>query len=84
MKQQGTYIGAEGKLAGYDIQYTINQKRPLIVFCHGFNGFKDWGAFNLMADYFWEGVSICKIKFLSQRNVSGTSFGLCRFGSVWY
>ena len=52
MKQEGTYTGAEGKLAGYDILYTPNQKRPLIVFCHGFNGFKDWGAFNLMADYF--------------------------------
>jgi pimeloyl-ACP methyl ester carboxylesterase len=52
MKQQGTYTGAKGKLAGYDILYTPNLKRPLIVFCHGFNGFKDWGAFNLMADYF--------------------------------
>ena len=52
MKQQGTYSGAEGKSAGYDIQYIPNHKRPLIVFCHGFNGFKDWGAFNLMADYF--------------------------------
>jgi pimeloyl-ACP methyl ester carboxylesterase len=64
MKQQGTYIGAEGKLAGYDIQYTINQKRPLIVFCHGFNGFKDWGAFNLMADYFLErGFQFVKLNF---------------------
>lgn len=52
MKQQGTYIGAEGKLASYDIQYVENQKLPLVVFCHGFNGFKDWGAFNLMSDYF--------------------------------
>lgn len=52
MKQQGTYIGAEGKPAAYDIQYSENQKRPLVVFCHGFNGFKDWGAFNLMSDYF--------------------------------
>jgi pimeloyl-ACP methyl ester carboxylesterase len=52
MKQQGTYTGAEGKLASYDIQYTVNQKRPLLVFCHGFNGFKDWGAFNLISDFF--------------------------------
>ncbi|MFT5646163.1 MAG: pimeloyl-ACP methyl ester carboxylesterase [Aureispira sp.] len=64
MKQQGTYNGAEGKSAGYDIQYTPNQKRPLIVFCHGFNGFKDWGAFNLMADYFLQrGFQFVKLNF---------------------
>jgi pimeloyl-ACP methyl ester carboxylesterase len=64
MKQQGTYTGAEGKSAGYDIQYTPNQKRPLIVFCHGFNGFKDWGAFNLMSDYFLQrGFQFVKLNF---------------------
>lgn len=64
MKQQGTYTGAEGKSAGYDIQYTPNQKRPLIVFCHGFNGFKDWGAFNLMANYFLQrGFQFVKLNF---------------------
>ena len=64
MKQQGTYTGAEGKTAGYDIQYSPNQQRPLIVFCHGFNGFKDWGAFNLMADYFVQrGFQFVKLNF---------------------
>jgi uncharacterized protein len=64
MKQQGTYTGAEGKLASYDIQFTENQKRPLVVFCHGFNGFKDWGAFNLMADYFVQnGFQFVKFNF---------------------
>ncbi|TDD96907.1 alpha/beta hydrolase family protein [Flavobacterium cellulosilyticum] len=64
MKQQGIYIGAEGKLANYDIQCTQNQKRPLVVFCHGFNGFKDWGAFNLMADYFvLNGFQFVKFNF---------------------
>ncbi|MBF2707075.1 alpha/beta hydrolase family protein [Flavobacterium soyangense] len=64
MKQQGTYTGAEGKLAGYDIQYIENQKRPLIVFCHGFNGFKDWGAFNLMENYFVQnGFQFLKFNF---------------------
>ncbi|MFT5253142.1 MAG: pimeloyl-ACP methyl ester carboxylesterase [Flavobacteriales bacterium] len=64
MKQQGTYTGAEGKLASYDIQYTPNQKRPLILFCHGFNGFKDWGAFNLMANYFVQrGFQFVKLNF---------------------
>jgi pimeloyl-ACP methyl ester carboxylesterase len=34
------------------------------VFCHGFNGFKDWGAFNLMADYFLgRGFQFVKLNF---------------------
>ncbi|MDF7810568.1 dienelactone hydrolase family protein [Hymenobacter sp. YC55] len=28
------------------------QPKPVIVFVHGFKGFKDWGHFNLLADYF--------------------------------
>jgi len=27
-------------------------KKPVIVFCHGFKGFKDWGTFNLVAKKF--------------------------------
>lgn len=27
-------------------------KKPIIVFCHGYKGFKDWGAWNLMAKAF--------------------------------
>ncbi|UYZ60888.1 alpha/beta hydrolase family protein [Hymenobacter latericus] len=26
--------------------------KPVVVFVHGFKGFKDWGHFNVMADYF--------------------------------
>lgn len=26
--------------------------KPILLFVHGFKGFKDWGAFNLVADYF--------------------------------
>lgn len=26
--------------------------KPVVVFVHGFKGFKDWGHFNLLADYF--------------------------------
>lgn len=64
MKQQGIYTGAEGKLASYDINYKANQKRPLLVFCHGFNGFKDWGAFNLMSDFFVQnGFQFIKFNF---------------------
>ena len=27
-------------------------KKPLVIFCHGFKGFKDWGAWNLVANKF--------------------------------
>jgi pimeloyl-ACP methyl ester carboxylesterase len=37
----------------YDIRYLSNDtKKPLLLFVHGFKGFKDWGVFNLMADDF--------------------------------
>lgn len=29
-----------------------NQSKPVIVFIHGFNAYKDWGHFNLIADAF--------------------------------
>jgi dipeptidyl aminopeptidase/acylaminoacyl peptidase len=36
-----------------DIRYiSTKEKKPLILFVHGFKGFKDWGVFNLMADEF--------------------------------
>ena len=28
------------------------EPKPVIVFVHGFKGFKDWGHFNVLADYF--------------------------------
>lgn len=29
-----------------------NQPKPIVLFAHGFKGFKDWGHFNLLATYF--------------------------------
>ena len=29
-----------------------NNRKRVIIFCHGYKGFKDWGAWNLMEDYF--------------------------------
>lgn len=49
----------------FDCRYIRNQvKKPLIIFVHGFKGFKDWGHFNLLADYFAEkGFAFCKFNF---------------------
>lgn len=36
-----------------DFYYTKNgKKKPVVVFAHGYKGFKDWGAWNLMATEF--------------------------------
>lgn len=41
-----------------------NSKTPIIVFLHGFKGFKDWGAFNQMAEIWTKkGFLVFKINF---------------------
>jgi pimeloyl-ACP methyl ester carboxylesterase len=41
-----------------------NQPKPLVVFCHGYKGFKDWGAWNLVAEAFAEaGFFFVKFNF---------------------
>lgn len=37
----------------YDLYYTNSMvKKPLVIFCHGYKGFKDWGAWDLVAKAF--------------------------------
>ena len=37
----------------WDAFYNSNAiKKPLVIFCHGYKGFKDWGTWNLMAQSF--------------------------------
>jgi dipeptidyl aminopeptidase/acylaminoacyl peptidase len=49
----------------FDCRYIRSKTpKPLIIFIHGFKGFKDWGHFNLLADYFAEqGFAFCKFNF---------------------
>jgi pimeloyl-ACP methyl ester carboxylesterase len=45
--------GSDGKLIIGDITFDEkNPNTPIILFVHGFKGFKDWGAHNLVARYF--------------------------------
>ncbi len=48
-----------------DIRYKQDStQKPVIVFVHGFKGFKDWGHFNLLADNFAEqGFVFIKFNF---------------------
>ena len=48
-----------------DVFYLQNgEKKPVVIFCHGFKGFKDWGHFNLVGERFAEeGCVFVKFNF---------------------
>jgi len=55
--------GSAGKLIIGDITFDDkNPNTPVVIFVHGFKGFKDWGAHNLVARYFASN-GYCYIKF---------------------
>ncbi|MFK8037864.1 MAG: alpha/beta hydrolase family protein [Crocinitomicaceae bacterium] len=47
------YIGGNNRVALYDI-FLPENPIGMIVFAHGYKGFKDWGAWDLVAKYFVE------------------------------
>ncbi len=55
--------GKHNKSILTDVCYLENGKpKPIILFCHGYKGFKDWGAWNLMAEEFAK-HGFCFIKY---------------------
>ncbi len=63
--------GLHGKPILLDVFYKeAETKKPIVVFCHGFKGFKDWGTFDLVAKTFAEaGFVFVKFNF----SYNGTS-----------
>ncbi|KJD33975.1 alpha/beta hydrolase [Tamlana nanhaiensis] len=60
--------GIHGKPIVTDVFYKENHtKKPVIIFCHGYKGFKDWGAWNNMAEIFAE-ADVFFIKFNFSHN----------------
>ena len=45
------YIGSENRQSVYDL-YLSQKSKALIIFVHGYKGFKDWGAWNLIEKEF--------------------------------
>ncbi|APX98819.1 alpha/beta hydrolase family protein [Lacinutrix venerupis] len=43
------------------------KQKPLVVFCHGYKGFKDWGCWNLMAEAFMN-ANLFFVKFNFSHN----------------
>jgi len=60
--------GIHNKPILVDIFYLSDKTpKPIIIFCHGYKGFKDWGAWNIMAKTFAE-AGFCFIKFNFSHN----------------
>jgi len=56
-----TYIGSTDREALIELAIPDKFNQNLLVFVHGYMGFKDWGAWNLMKDYFLnKGYGFCK------------------------
>lgn len=52
----------------YDVYYKQSEvSRPMVIFCHGYKGFKDWGAWHLVAEAFAE-AGFCFAKFNFSHN----------------
>ena len=50
--KNSTYIGSMGRRSLFDLEIPSNWNREILIFVHGFMGFKDWGAWHLVQDYF--------------------------------
>lgn len=46
------YVGADGRKSLFDLEIPTNWNNKLIIFIHGYMGFKDWGAWNLVQNFF--------------------------------
>ncbi|OHX66446.1 alpha/beta hydrolase family protein [Flammeovirga pacifica] len=56
----------EGKRFLADARWSKEGKLPVVLFIHGFKGFKDWGAFDMMANQFADAGYCCiKMNFHS-------------------
>ena len=74
-KSQEIISGSDNKSISIDITYLnnlqyTNDYKKIIIFSHGFKGFKDWGPFNEIAKYF-AGLGYIFVKFNFSHN--GTS-----------
>ena len=59
--------GEDRKTIALDLFYQMSGKQPLVIYAHGFNGFKDWGNFDLIATRFAE-AGFCFLKFNFSHN----------------
>ena len=59
--QNAIYTGAQGRKSLIDLEIPNMFNGEIVIFIHGFMGFKDWGAWHLVMDYFVQkGYGFCK------------------------
>ena len=46
------FVGASGRESLYDLTVPSAWNHRIIIFLHGYMGYKDWGCWNLMEDFF--------------------------------
>ena len=80
-KKEFQIPGSAGKPISIDVTYKADaQLKQVVVFCHGFKGFKDWGPFNKIASHFAQ-QDIVFIKFNFSYNGTTTDDPL-NFGDL--
>lgn len=58
------FTGANGRSSLMDICITTTASKGIVVFAHGYKGYKDWGAWKQMENYFLANEwSFCKFNF---------------------
>ncbi|MFI1771260.1 alpha/beta hydrolase family protein [Thalassobellus citreus] len=68
LKQDFIIEGKHQKPILMDVTYLQNKTNlPIIIFCHGYKGFKDWGPWNVMAEAYAK-ANFCFIKFNFSHN----------------
>ena len=71
--QQFTLPGFQNKPICIDLLSNSPSPKPLVIFVHGFKGFKDWGTHHLVGEYFnAQGFNFLKFNF-SHNGISGNS-----------
>ena len=81
-KETYTIIESADKPILIDTTYQENSKpKKVVVFSHGFKGFKDWGPFNKIADTFAENDFVSSLIYTDQKlfaEETGTVFFISR------
>lgn len=58
------YLGAQERFSLIDLEIPDDFNQNILIFIHGYMGYKDWGAWNLMQKYFVQkGFGFCKFNF---------------------
>ena len=50
--KNAVFTGFKERKSPFDLEIPDSFNGKVIVFCHGFMGYKDWGCWNLVQDYF--------------------------------